>query len=100
MHVKNEMSFKKESQLYAYIFNQNGTNFIASLTAFLICNAHLPSSLENKTINIRAVNVGKYYELFFITYLLFIYIIEKNFLVEGISYNFLNNLIQSKITKQ
>ena len=47
----NEISFEQD------IFNQNGTNINASLIAFLICNAHLPNSLENKTINIRAVNI-------------------------------------------
>ena len=57
MYVRrNEISFEKETKLYAYIFNQNGTNINASLNAFLICNAQLPNSLENKAINIRAVN--------------------------------------------
>ena len=51
-----EISFEKETQLYAYIFNQNGTNINASLIVFLICNAHLPNSLENNTITIQAVN--------------------------------------------
>ena len=53
----NEISFEKETQLYAFIFNQNGTNINASLKAFLICNAHIPDSPENNTINIRAVNI-------------------------------------------
>ena len=53
----NEISFEKETELYAYIFNQNGTNINALLKAFLICNAHLPNSLENNTINIRAANI-------------------------------------------
>ena len=58
MYVRiNEISFKKETQLYAYIFNQNGTNINALLNAFLICNAHLPNSLKNNTINIQAVNI-------------------------------------------
>ena len=53
MYVRmNEISFEKETQLYAYILNQNGTNINASLIAFLICNTHLPNSLENNTINI------------------------------------------------
>ena len=52
----NEISFGKETKLYTYIFNQNGANINASLIAFLIRNDHIPDSLENNTITIRAVN--------------------------------------------
>ena len=36
MYVRrNEISFEKETKLYAYIVNQNGTNINASLNVFV-----------------------------------------------------------------
>ena len=41
---------KRKINSMIIVFNQNGTNINASLNVLLICNAHLPYSLVNKTI--------------------------------------------------
>ena len=57
IYIRMRYPLKRKFNFMIIVFNQNGTNINASLNAFLICNAHLPYNLVDKTINIRAVNI-------------------------------------------